>query len=56
MTTGENIQILADGGYTDQAVHMANAQSVAIEEMPNGSTVYTFADGSTFIIYGLAPL
>lgn len=55
MTTGENVQMLSDGGYTRQALNTANAESVSIEEYPaEHKTVFIFADGSTYTIYGLA--
>lgn len=51
MTTSENIKMLLDGGYTRQALKMAENESIAIEESAEGIT-YTFADGSTFTNIG----
>ena len=51
MTTAENIQELHNGGYQAQAMKMANAESISIEEFDDeygGFTEYVFADDSIF--------
>lgn len=53
MTTAENIQMLHEGGYQSQAMKMANAKSISIEEFDDefgGYTEYAFADDSIFVI------
>ena len=57
MTTSENIQLLLDGGYTQQANRMADSASVSVEydTNPNNATVYFFNDGSQIAISASIP-
>lgn len=53
MTTAENILMLHVGGYQAQAMRMANAESLSIEEFDDefgGYTEFTFSDNSIFVI------
>lgn len=45
MTTAENIKLLHDGGYVDQAKRMAESESTS-KEFDEIETAYYFADGS----------
>lgn len=53
MTTAQNISLLADGGYTSQALRDANNQSLWVTTSVDGETsVYGFADGSAVFVCG----
>lgn len=47
MSKAENIKILFDGGYAEQAERMAQNECVAfVEEMDSSICAYEFEDGS----------
>jgi hypothetical protein len=47
MSKAANIQILHEGGYKDQALKMAESESISVEQdWGNETTTYTFPDGT----------
>jgi hypothetical protein len=46
MTTAQNIKELHDGGYTEQAMRMCEAESVSVEIDSEVEKTYIFSDGS----------
>ena len=53
MSEAANIQILHEGGFNDQALKMAESESISIEQdWDNETTQYTFQDGTVLVASG----
>ena len=53
MSKAANIQLLHDGGFKEQALKMAESESVSIQQdWDNETTQYTFPDGTVLLAAG----